>query len=256
MTEQPDTASAPPHSPPSDKQNVFSRIAGVLFAPAETFSAIARRPDIIGPLLVIVLVGYVCTIFVMPKMDYSGILAQQSEQMQKQGREVPEEQRAQIEKFTIAFAKVAGWIGPLLGVIWYAFIAGVFLLAFRLLGGEGTYKQAFSTVLYAWIPLLLFGIITAIVIIARGTFDPITAATLVKSNPAFLVDMKEQPVLYSLLSSFDVFTIWTIALFAIGFAAMSRLSKTKAAVIVVSLWFIQIAIKVGLAALGAARMKG
>ena len=256
MSEQPGVVAAPPSPPPPDKQNVFSRIAGVLFAPAETFLAIARRPDVIGPLLVIVLVGYACTIVSMPKMDYSGILAQQAEQMQKQGRTMPEEQRAQIEKFTIAFAKGAGWIAPVLGVAWYALIAGVFLLAFRLMGGEGTYKQAFSITLYAWMPLLLFGIITAIVIAARGTFDPLTAATLVKSNPAFLVDMKEQPVLYSLLSSFDVFTIWTIALFAIGFAAMSRVSKTKAAVIVVSLWFVQIAIKVGFAAIGAARMKG
>jgi hypothetical protein len=253
-----DTHQSPPGAAPPDikSKTVFERIAGVLFAPAETFQDIVRKPDILAPLLVIVLIGYICTVFVVPRTDYSSILAQQSEAMQKQGRQMGEEQRAQIERFTVAFAKVAGWTAPLLGVAIYAILAGIFLLAFRLLGGEGTYKQAFSVTIYAWMPLLLFGIITTIVVVARGTFDPIAAATLVKSNPAFLVDMKEQMALYSLLSSFDIFTIWTIVLFCIGFAAMSRLTITKAAVIVISLWFAQIAIKVGFAAMNAARMKG
>ena len=40
---QPMTPGAPP--PPDKKQNVFERIAGVLFAPADTFQEIVRRPD-------------------------------------------------------------------------------------------------------------------------------------------------------------------------------------------------------------------
>ncbi|MDP9194642.1 MAG: YIP1 family protein [Acidobacteriota bacterium] len=244
---------APP--PPDTKKNVFERIAGVLFAPAETFQDIARKPDILAPLLIILLVGYVTTFLVMPKMDISSITAQQSEQMRKSNPNMSEEQMAQIERMTAASAKVMGWIGPLLGVVWYAILAGVLLLAFRLFGGEGTYKQAFSATLYAWIPLVLFGIILTIVVIARGTFDPTTAATLVKSNPAFLVDMKEQPILFSLLSNFDVFTIWTVFLLIVGFAALSKTSRAKAATIVLSLWAALIVVKLGLAALAASRMK-
>lgn len=241
--------------PPDTKKNVFERIAGVLFAPAETFQDIARKPDILAPLLIILLVSYVTTFLVMPKMDISSITAQQSEQMRKSNPNMSEEQMAQIERMTAASAKVMGWIGPLLGVVWYAILAGVLLLAFRLFGGEGTYKQAFSATLYAWIPLVLFGIILTIVAVARGTFDPTTAVTLVKSNPAFLVDMKEQPILFSLLSNFDVFTIWTVFLLIVGFAALSKTSRAKAATIVLSLWAALIVVKLGLAALAASRMK-
>ena len=253
-----DIQQSPPGAPPPDtkKKNVFERIAGVLFAPAETFQDIARKPDIIAPLLVILIVGYVSTFLVMPKMDYDAIISAQNEQMQKQGREVDEAQRATIERMTTASVKIFGWLGPLFGVAIYAIIAGILLLAFRLFGGEGTYKQAFSATLYAWIPLVLFGIIMTVVAVARGTFDPTTAATLVKSNPAFLVDMKEQPVLFSLLSNFDIFTIWTIFLLIVGFAALSKTSKAKAATIVISLWAAMIVVKVGFAALTASRMKG
>jgi hypothetical protein len=81
-------------------------------------------------------------------------------------------------------------------------------------------------------------------------------ATVLKSNPAFLVDMKEHAVLFSLLSSLDIFTIWTIVLLIIGFAALTRSSKAKSAAIVIPLWAVVILIKVGFAAMGAARMKG
>jgi hypothetical protein len=253
-----DIQQSPPGAPPPDtkKKNVFERIAGVLFAPAETFQDIARKPDILAPLLIILLVGYVSTALVMPKLDIDAITSQQAEQMRKQNPNLGEEDMARMERMTAAGAKVFGWLGPVMGVIWYAILAGILLLAFRLFGGEGTYKQALSTTLYAWIPLVLFSIIVTIVVTARGTFDPTTAATLVKSNPAFLVDMKEQPLLFSLLSNFDVFTIWTIFLLIVGFSTLSKTSRAKAATIVLSLWAAMIVVKLGFAALGASRMKG
>jgi hypothetical protein len=250
-----DFQQSPPGSPPPpEKKNVFARVAGVLFSPVETFAEIARRPDVIAPLLLIVIVGYICTALMVPKLDVNAITSAQAEQM-RQKPNVTEEQVAQMERITAASVKIFSWLGPLMGVAVYAIIAGVLLLAFRLFGGEGTYPQAFSVTLYAWMPLVLFSIIMAVVVTAQGTFDPTTAATIVKSNPAFLVDMKEQPVLFSLLSNFDVFTIWTLALFSVGFAAVAKTSKAKAATIVVSLWIGLIVVKLGFAALGASRMK-
>jgi hypothetical protein len=245
-----------PQAPPPDKkQNVFERIAGVLFAPAETFQNIVRRPDILGPLLLIVIIGYISTAIIIPKIDFTSMMEQQAAQMRKQNPNMSDEQLAQMERITSASVKVMSWVLPLLMVAWYAIVAGVLLLAFRLLGGEGNFAQAFSVTLYAWMPMVLLSILTTIIVLARGTFDPVTAATLVKSNPAFLVDMKEQPILFSLLSSLDLFTIWTIALLIVGFATMARVSKAKAAAIVLSLWIALIVVKLGFAALGAARTK-
>jgi hypothetical protein len=244
-------APAPPQ-PAAPSKNVFERIAGVLFSPAETFADIARRPDILWPLLIIIIIGYATTFVMMPRMDMDAAFAEQEAQMRKQNMSDADIERAQnIGK---GFMKVMTFVGPAVGVLWYLVVAVVLWGACRMMGGQGDFKQAFSATLYAWMPLIIFGIILTIVAVARGSIDPTQMATAVKSNPAFLVDMKEQPVLASFLATFDIFTIWTVVLLVFGFSALSRLSKAKVATIVLVLWGLMIVVKLGFAALGAARM--
>ncbi|HKR66119.1 MAG TPA: Yip1 family protein [Thermoanaerobaculia bacterium] len=246
--------SAPPVA--AQPKNVFARMIGVLFAPEETFRDIVRRPDITAPLLILLVIGYISTFVVMPIMDWDAMVAAQSEQMHKQN---PNMSDADIERASGMVKKIGGfmgYVGPIFGAVWWVIVAGVLFLGFRLFGGEGTFAQAFSVTLYSWIPLTIFSIIMTIVARAKGAFDPTTAATIVKSNPAFLVDMKEKPVLFALLGAFDIFTLWTIVLLVIGFAVMSRFSKAKSAAIVVSLWLIALVIKIGFAAMSAMKMKG
>jgi hypothetical protein len=73
--------------------------------------------------------------------------------------------------------------------------------------------------------------------------------SLLKSNLGALVDSSDAPVLHSLLSSVDLFNIWTIVLYTIGLAAISRFSKTNLALYVTGLYLIIVAVKVGFAAL-------
>jgi hypothetical protein len=249
-TSSADQQPAVPAAAPKQK-NVFERFAGVLFAPAETFEDIARKPDILAPLLILVIIGYLSTALLMPRVDFDALFEQQREEMRKRDPNVSEEQLAQIAKFSRATMTVMRWIGPVVSIAIYVVIAAVLLLAVRLFGGEGNFKQAMSVSLYAWTPLLLFSIIMTIVVVARGSFDPVTAATIVKSNPAFLVDFKEQPVLFALFSALDVFTIWTVALLVFGFAAISRLSRAMTAAIIVPLWLVFVLLRVGMAAFSA-----
>lgn len=241
---------------PEPEVNPFQRIVGVLTAPLRTFAEIARRPDILVPLILIVVIGYGATFAIMPRMDFDAMMDAQFEQAKKQNPNMSEEDFERMSKFGTAFAKGIGFVQPLLMIVWYVIIAGVLLLAFRMFGGEGTFKQAFSVTLYAWIPYVILAIITTIIVVVKGSFDPITAATLVKSNPAFLVDMKEQMVLYSLLSQLDIFTFWVLALLIIGFSSVSKFSKAKAAAVVIPIWLVLVVIRLGFAAMGAAKMKG
>lgn len=247
------TPPAPPAAP-ERKPNVFERMAGVLFSPGETFRDIARRPDIVGPLLLLVIFGFIATALILPRFDFEAMNAQQAAAVKKQNPNMSDDDIERMTRFGNASAKVLAWASPLLQLAWFALVAGVLLLAFRMFGGEGTFKQAYSVTLYSWVPRLLQSIVMVIVVLARGTVDPMSMATVVKSNPAFLVDMSEQPVLFSLLSSFDLFALWSLVLFIIGFAAVAKTSKGKAAAIVVSLWLVTVAIKIGFAALNASRM--
>ncbi|HEX2061825.1 MAG TPA: Yip1 family protein [Thermoanaerobaculia bacterium] len=235
------------------KKNVFQRFAGVLFAPAETFEDIARKPDILAPLILLLVISYISTALVMPRMDFDAVMDAQFEQVRKQNPNLSEADVERMGRVGKAIGTVMGWLGPVLNAIWWVIVALVLLLGVRLFGGEGDFKQAFSATLYAWAPLTLFGIIMTIVIVARGTFDPTMGPTIVKSNPAFLVDMKAQPVLFSFLATLDVFTLWSVILMIFGFSALSKLSRGRTAAIVVSLWIALILIRVGFAAVGAMR---
>ncbi|HEY0159338.1 MAG TPA: YIP1 family protein [Thermoanaerobaculia bacterium] len=223
----------------------------MLFAPADAFEDIVRKPDILAPLLIILAIGYACTAVLMPRLDYEAVRAMNAEQLRKQQPNMTDADIARFERYTIASMKVFAWLGPLFMTFFYAAAAGLFLLAFRLMGGQGNYTQAMSVMLYAWIPLVLYSVVTAIVVLARGSFDPSTAATLVKSNPAFLVEMREQPVLYSLLSSLDVFSVWTLILLTFGFAALAKLPRALSAAIVFGLWGAMVLVKLGFAAMQA-----
>lgn len=242
-------------APSPATKNSFQRIAGVFFSPGETFADIARKPDILIPLLVIVILSYVGTVLIMPHLDWDAMIAQQGEMMKKQNPNMGDEDVARMARISKSAGTVMGYLGPLLAIAGFLVIALVIWGACRMMGGQGDFKQAFSVTLYAHFPRVVLGLVTAVVVMARGLVDPMTMATVVKSSPAFLVDMKEQPVLFSLLSSFELFQIWTIVLLIIGFAALTRLSKAKTAAIIVSLWIVMVVVKLGFAALGAARMK-
>lgn len=244
------TPPAPPAEPPA--KNTFQRIAGVLFAPAETFRDIARRPDILMPLIILVVIGFVMAAVMAPRMDFEAAFR---EQIASQNNKMSDADIDRTAKMTGAIGKVMWYTAPVWGIILWLIIAGVLLLAHRLFGGEGNFKQALSTVLYSWIPMTISSIVTAIVALTRDEIDMMSMQTLVKSNPAFLVDMKEQPILFAALTSLDIFTIWTVILLVIGFSTLSRLSRMKSAVIVVSLWLVTVVVKLGFAALGAARAK-
>jgi len=253
---EPSPSPAAPLPAPATK-NAFQRIAGVLFSPGDTFLDIARRPDILVPLVVIIILGYISTSLIMPAIDWEAASAQQIEQVKKQRPNVSEADIERMARFGKAIGTVTAWVAPLLWIVFYVIVAGILLLAFRLFGSEGDFKQSLSTTIYSWLPLAINGVVLGIVAALRGTIDPQAMATLVKSNPAFLVDMKEQPLLFSLLTNLDLFTIWTLALFIIGYSAFTKKSKGMSAAIIVTLWVVLMVLpKLGLAAFAAARMRG
>ena len=233
--------------PVAASKNPFARIAGVLFAPAETFEDIRRKPDFVVPLIVILLIGYVSLFLLIPHMDLQAMQQQQREAMQARG--MSQQDIDQQMKIAGKFGQVITYLVPLFGLIWIFIVAGVLYLAFRIMGGDATFHQALSTVFYSWMPLVIGGIITTIVVMMRGKVDPSMMGNIVKSHLGILTNAKDHPVLFALLSAIDLFNIWTVVLLIIGFAIMSRFSKMKSAVIVLTMWFLAILLKCGLATL-------
>jgi membrane protein, antimicrobial resistance system len=243
---------APPPAPIAEKpKSSMERMIGVLFSPEETFADIARKPDFFVVLLLIMVISTISGILLAPRLEFDSLRTQMAA---KNPNMSPEDIDRGV-KMAGAIGKVSSYASPVLVVCLFVIVAAVLLLAFRLFGGEGTFHQAFAIVTYAWIPRVLYGVILTIIVAIKGTIDVGDIPTIVKSSPAFLVDVTDHPVLFSLLSTFDIFTIWTMVLLIIGFAYMSRFTKARSATIIISIWAFITVVKLGFAAMGAARMK-
>ena len=238
MTVGQDNAIATPAPGAEPKPNSFQRMIGVLFSPDATFASIARRPDWVVPLLLILVLSLANGILLSSRIDF----AAPARDAMAQNKNMTQEQMDRAEKMSAGMGKVAKFIAPVLAALALLVVAGALLVAIRLMGGEGDFKQAFSVTCYAWIPNVIQSIVLTIIIFAKGAtaINPTVIPTMVRSSPAFLVDMKTQPMAFALLSSLDLFTIWVVVLLIIGFAYVGRVSKAKSSVAVISLWVLTI----------------
>jgi hypothetical protein len=234
---------------PAAKPNSFDRIVGVLISPSETLASIARTPDWAVPLILMLVVSLVSGIVIAQRVDFAAAVR---EQMLENKNASPDQVESSV-RMVSAISKVAAYCAPIFTIIFLLLIAGVLLIAFRLFGGEGTFKQAFAVSVYGWMPGLIKSIISLAVILARDTVPAQDLAIIVRSNLGFLVDMKTNPMAFAVLTSLDAFTIWILILYIIGFAYVSRLSKAKSAAIIVTLWAVTVLFKVVPAAIKSLR---
>lgn len=234
---------------PAAKPSSFDRIVGVLISPSETLASIARTPDWVVPLILMLVVSLVTGIVIAQRVDFGAAVR---EQMLENKNVSPDQVESSV-RMVSAISKVAAYCAPIFTVIFLLIIAGALLIAFRLFGGEGTFKQAFAVSVYGWMPGLIKSIISLAVLLARETVPAQDLAIIVRSNLGFLVDMKTNPMAFAVLTSLDAFTIWILILYIIGFAYVSRLSRAKSAAIVLTLYAVTVLFKVVPAAIKSLR---
>ena len=195
MTVGQDNAIATPAAGAEPKPNSFQRIIGVLFSPDATFASIARRPDWVVPLLLILVIALGNGILIASRIDFGA----PAREAMAQNKNMTQEQMERAEKMSVGIGKVAKFIAPVFTALAMIVIAGALLVAVRVMGGEGDFKQAFSVTCYAWIPNVLQSILLTIIVFAKGAtaINPTTFPTMLRSNLAFLVDMKTQPMAFA-----------------------------------------------------------
>ena len=249
--EEPSIGAGPATVPPASLSPI-ERIVGIFLSPVETLRDIARRPDVLVPLILVIVVSLGATAVAMQHIDFGADIRASFEES---GRKMTAEQTARAMKWGVAIGKTAAWASPILAPAFWALYAGIVLVAFRLFGADMTFRQSFAVKIYSVLPGLLRGIITTIVVSTRGIVPARSMATIVRSNPGFLFDLKTQPVLFALATQFDIFSLWALVLSIIGYAFAANVSRTRAALLVVAIFLAGVFLSVGFAAIGAG-MKG
>src|ERR1019366_2198455 len=196
MTAGQDDARIPPPPAAGPEPSAFQRIIGVLFSPDATLASIARKPDWVLPLVILLVMSLAAGVVIAQHVDFGAAAREAMEQ----NKNASPEQIDRGVKMAAGIGKVATYLSPVLSAIGLLGIAGVLLLAFRLFGGEGDFKQAFSVTCYSSMPGVIKSIIMMIIILAKGGIIPAQElATLVRSNLGFLADYKANPMAFAVL---------------------------------------------------------
>lgn len=235
-----------PAAEPQASISPFGRILGVFFSPKATFEDIARKPSWLLPVLISTILGIASTVVLNQKMNWREYVVQQIEKSPRAAQLTAEQKQQQAEmsaKVTVYIVYCVGVVGS---VLFAVVVGAVMMLAYNLLAGAGaTFMQSFGIAAHT----LVLGIITTPIFLLvlflkpPGTLDP---ENPVATNLAAILPDGTAKWLEVLCKSLDVFSIWTLILLAIGFAAVNpkKLKGSKSYVIAFSVWGALVVVKV------------
>lgn len=225
----------------------FGRVIGALVSPEKTFRSIAERPTWVVPLLLLTLITLLVGYEVGRRVDFE----QQIRQQMAERGQVSEEQIERSVDFMEKYGRFFFLAPAVLSPVAYLFIALAFLVALRLSGSDVRFDQSFSVTLYAMMPWIVHGLLSYPLILRQETLDPeaLQQGGVLMSNLAALAPEGSGKVLLALLSSLDLFSIWTLVLLIIGYRIVARVSTTSATAVTLTLWLLLLAVKLGAAAI-------
>ncbi len=228
--------------PPPAELSALDRLVGIFLKPRQVFEYLRVKPDIWLPLILIALISIGVSFSV-----YDIALDQQIEKIEQNER-IPDEQKNlildKIEASRSGAKKIlsSAVVAPLSTVIVSLVVAGFFFfLGNIILGGKASFAQIFSVYLYAQlIPTILGSIVKIPLWVSQQSLGATTSLAVLLPT-----DMSGSTVA-RLLGNFDIFTIWYLIVFSMGFAIIYRFSQLKSYLAVFISWFLFIIIKVGL----------
>ena len=132
---------------------------------------------------------------------------------------------------------------------WSALVAAVLLATLKFgLSAEVKFKTLFALLIFAGLPGLLKALLAIASLLAGVNADSFTFQNPVATNPGYFVDPTASPVLHSLLTSLDVFTIWTLVLTAMGITCISKVKSGTAYAVVFGWYAVVVLLGVGFTA--------
>jgi hypothetical protein len=220
----------------------FEKLAGVFISPRETFEAVDRRPTWIAPFVIIAVLALGMT-YLTRQIGMQDMLAR----FQASG--MPQEQ---IDQITARSQGPGQYLQMVLVplfmlIVWALFAAVLWFTGNTILGGNSTFKKMLALVSWSSLIGILSMIIHTALILMKGTTQGVTTSlALLMADPE---PGAKPSFLFRLLSKFDVFTLWQMALWAVGVAVIYRFSTKKSAAMVAVLWVLWVIISVSLGGL-------
>jgi hypothetical protein len=235
------TAPAPIEGPLSG----IERITNMFFAPSKTFKDLNRNNSWWQPFLLIAVFAYLFVFAVQIKVGYEQITRNEiaaSPKAQERIDKLAPEARENALAMQTKIGKGISYVIPVFQLAIGAIIAAVLLGTFNFgLGTELKFNTVMAIVFYGWVPGILKSVLVAVSLFAGADPEAFNINNPAATNLGYFVSRVDHPALASALSWIDIFTIWYIILFGIGFSCVSRV-KRGTAISVVAGWCVIIAL--------------
>jgi hypothetical protein len=212
-----DTLTASPQKDP----NLVSRIVGVYFSPEETFRAVVARPRWLGVMAITLVIGAACQYVIMSSPELQeAMIDQQIRAMESRGG-ASEQQIAGVERFISLMPVIYTAVTFVLGPLFVAALAGIFVGVFTtLMGGQGTFKQMYSVMTHSGLISMLSGVFSA-ALVAAGVSP--TGIRPPGANLGVFVPMLEETSFVAvMLRTLDFFLLWWLVVLAIGVGVLYK----------------------------------
>jgi hypothetical protein len=230
-----------------------SRIANVYFDPKKAFTDIVAQPRFIVPLVLLIVLACAFTYTYTTRVGWERYIRQTMENNPRTQNMTPEQRETQIQAGA-KFAPVFGYVGSLIFIPVAALvIAGVLLLVAKMMGAGDSlnFKRMFAISSYAMLPGLISSILAIVVMFIKNPDEFNLQNPLAFNLGAFLEPPPSSgKFIYSVATSIDLFSFWTIALLAVGISVGARkFTFSKALLAVVIPWIVMVLAKGGWAAM-------
>jgi hypothetical protein len=236
----------PPTPTVGAKYSSMQRLWMMFTSPAEVFEDIGIKPTWVLAMVILVIVGVGAQVVIMPHVDSEATLRAK---LEERGGDFNEAQIENMVEQGEKFAKFAPIVGLVVAPIAWAIMAAVFFLMLKIVGSEADYSRTLSTTLYGYWPATLVALVLTSVLIQRvGKVPQEELANVVKASLGAFMSPDAPAWLLAVGSTISIFNIWAVVLLIIGFSAVGKISKGKAAVVTLVPWGTWIVVKAALAA--------
>ncbi|GAU76192.1 Yip1 family protein [Fusibacter sp. 3D3] len=203
----------------------FQRIIGIFTKPQEVILDINRSPKILIPMILVIVFTAAITY-----MSYDFLVEFQRVALvnayKAQGLPIPLDGLKGMSENIAKGTVLLSGVGVVVGTFIMALITHGISTFFS---GEGSIKKIFSASLYIYFIPLVGSAIAGLIAMALS-LDVLTF------SPAVLLDINQlgKP-LYTLLTAFDIFNIWKLAIMIMAVKSIEALSTKKATIIIMSI---------------------
>jgi hypothetical protein len=230
-----------------------ARVVDTFVAPSKTFTDIRRSATWWLPFVLICIVTGVFAYTVLNKVGVSTLVDSTIHNSASLSDRVANASPADAAKMRAAIGTQFRfmYLAPVFILIVGLIVAGVFLgTANFMFGGKANYKQMLAVWFYGTLPLIFISLLTIITIFAGMQSDSFNVKNTVGTNVGYFLQGGDSPHwLTTLLSSVDIFAIWSAILLTIGISIVAGIKRSSAAIVVFGWWALYVIFQTAIAAI-------